>query len=279
MARPKSSPPYPNAPLEFVAFEVRYPLAPALVQDAMLPQLQKAFYGWLPLVEPVAIAAAEMQAFMSAASPLQIQTPTGMGVRFLSRDRHLSVSVARDKLVVETTTYAGYSEFRQFIERALMALENLGPAIPGISRIGLRYIDEIRVGRRVVKPSDWVPYINPKLVGPLSLAGNSAQPDLYQGLLQFDFGEGRRAVVRFGAMKGQAVGNAPLRRRSQSDAGQYFLLDTDSFWSAGDAVPEYSVGRVLQSCDMLHGPVRGLFEAAITERLRRQVLRSTKRGN
>lgn len=278
MARPKSSPPYPNAPLEFVAFEVRYPLAPALVQDAMLPQLQKAFYGWLPLVETVATAAAEIQAFMSAAS-LPMQAPTGMGVRFLSRDRHLSVSVSRDKLVVETTTYRGYSEFRQFIERALTALEKLDAAIPGISRIGLRYIDEVRVGRKVVKPGDWRPYVSPKLIGPLFVAGDSAEPDLYQGLLQFDFGDGRRAVVRFGAMKGQAVGNAPLRRRSTSAGGPYFLLDTDSFWSAGDAVPEYSVQRVLELCDALHGPVRGLFEAAITDRLRREVLRGTKRGN
>jgi uncharacterized protein (TIGR04255 family) len=81
-------------------------------------------------------------------------------------------------------------------------------------------------------------------------------------------------------MHGQAVGNAPLKRRSPpSNSGPYFLVDIDSFWAAGDAVPEFSVNRALEMIDQLHGPVRELFEAAITERLRTEVLRSKKRGN
>lgn len=270
---------YPHAPLEFVAFEVRYPLAPALVQESMLPQLQKAFYEWLPLVEPLATVEAEVQSLMGAVSTVPIQGPPSFGIRFLSRDRHSSVSVTRNKLTLETTTYPGYVEFRASISRALEALERLDAAIPGVSRIGLRYIDEIRVGRKIAKPTDWNGYIDARLVGPLTMANESVTAELYQGLVQFNLGDGRHAVMRFGAMQGQAVGNAPLRRRSRPESGPFFLIDVDGFWSSGDAVPEFSLARVLETCDALHDPVHSLFEASLTDRLRREVLRSTRRGN
>src|SRR5688572_18548319 len=110
---------YPHAPLEFVACEVRYPLAPALVQEAMLPKLQRAFYESFPLVEPVATVETEIQAFMASGAGGMPHGPAGLGVRFLSRDRHASVSVTRNQLVLETTDYPGYQALRDLVKRTL----------------------------------------------------------------------------------------------------------------------------------------------------------------
>lgn len=279
MGKAKRHEVYPHAPLEFVAFEIRYPLAPALVQESMLPQLQKTFYDWLPLVEPLATVEAEVQSLTGGTSTVPLSGPPSLGIRFLARDRHMAVSVTRNKLTVETTTYPGYGDFREVIRRALNAVEQLDAGIPGLSRIGLRYIDEIRVARRIAKTSDWSGYIDSRLIAPLGVGNESVTPDLYQALVQFDLGKARRAVMRFGAMQGQAVGNAPLRRRAGPASGPFFLIDVDGFWTSGDAVPEFSIDRVLSECDSLHDPVHELFEVALTERLRREILRSKKRGN
>lgn len=264
---------YPNAPLEFVACEVRFPLSPALGEDGILPRLHRSFYDWLPLVEP----AVETMLLMS---PGNVPPPTTTKqLRFLARDRRFGVLVTPTLVSVETTRYTRYEEFRESIARSLSALEKAEAGVAGLARIGLRYIDEVRVPRAESDPQVWTAYIDQRLASGVTLLLENHGPASLQGTLQYDLGDGQHVVMRYGALRGQSVGNAPLRRREIGQPGAYFLVDIDSYWTPDDPLPEFSVDDALDICDRLHRPVRELFEASINERLRDEVLRRVPDDN
>jgi uncharacterized protein (TIGR04255 family) len=263
---------YPNAPLEFVACEVRFPYAPSLTGEDTVARLHRAFAGWLPVIEHG--VRGDVTFVLNPAGVLNLAPgPPMRQVRFLSRDRTLSVLVAPNLVSVETTQYGRFEAFKDNVIQTLTALAQAEPPPAGLARIGLRYIDEVRVPGIDEVSGPWTRYIDERLAGPVTLRLDGASPVLLQGTLQFDLGEGRQVVMRYGAMKGQSVRDAPLRRRAVKGPGAYFLIDIDSFWEARDPMPEFSIDAALAICDILHRPVRELFEAAVTDRLRDEVLR------
>lgn len=260
---------YPNAPLQYVACEVRFPFSPSLVEDGSLPRLHKALYPWLPIVEP----ATETTVVFGG------QPTTVRHLRFLSRDRFTGVVVTPTQVTVETTDYTQFEEFRTAIGRALQAIEGIEPGPVGLNRVGLRYIDEIRAGSATADLRTWDGLIDSKLAAPVSLRFQGGKLTSFQGTVKFETGDARRVVMRYGALTGQSVGDAPLRRRHVHEGGPYFLIDVDSFWLAEGMTPEFSAKDALDLCRKLHSPVRELFEASITERLRKEVLRKQPDGS
>ncbi|MBA2555865.1 MAG: TIGR04255 family protein, partial [Chloroflexi bacterium] len=107
----------------------------------------------------------------------------------------------------------------------------------------------------------------------MTLALLDRSPASFQATLQFESDDDARVVMRYGALTGQAVGNTPLRRREIEASGPYFLVDIDSYRASELEFMEFSVDGALEMCDRLHHPVRELFESAITDRLRDEILR------
>jgi len=264
---------YPNAPIEFVACEVQFPVSPSLGTEDALRALNAAFFDWLPLVQP------EVETTLLVGPVAQQPPLVSQHLRFLSRDRRLCVVVSSSRVSIETTNYPGWKQFRELVTRALSAVADVAPNIPGITRVGLRYIDEIRVPDPGSGDERWVRYVDARLSGAatVSLEGRAAVD--MQAALQFDLGDGHSTVVRYGARRGQAVGDAPLRRRRTSGSlGEYFLFDVDGFWVPGDDLPEFSVDGAMSTADRLHEPVRALFESSITDALREILRRAPSNG-
>lgn len=194
--------------------------------------------------------------------------------RWTSRNKRTALSIRPDSLVVETTDYGNYDRVRDLLDVALSA--RLTVATPaGVERIGLRYIDEIRV------PSDnggvmptWEQWVDPSLLGPAHIGSAlSLMPALNEGLFVFSGESNRALVLRYGAQSDYAVQSTPELRRPLPPPGPLFKLDIDSFWQSGDEVPEFDKNLILEQADALHEPVRGVFESLITDRLREEVLR------
>jgi len=57
--------------------------------------------------------------------------------------------------------------------------------------------------------------------------------------------------------------------------GPYYLIDIDSAWQGEAPVPPLD-RWLLAKLDELHAPIRHLFETAITEELRNEVLRKER---
>lgn len=263
----RKSPPYPNPPLALTVLEIRYVEIPDGVGRNAQQHLRKLLRNELPLVE--SITEQQVEVALGAPMPASIQRRTMP--RFVTRDRTTALVVKEDALVLETTTYEGWEEqFRPLLDTVINAMQQAEPP-DGVLRVGLRYIDEIRVPAISVLPGDWRPYIDRHLLAAADpgFIPASLTPTVWQGLVQYQTTDDSTLTVRYGPQNGHAVPpRGATRRRNPPPPGPYFLLDSDSAWQAGDEVPEFDANRILGICDSLHAPTREFFKLAVTDQLR-----------
>ena len=266
--RPKR-PPFPNAPLVLTVLEVRYPELADAIGPRAQQSMREALRSWLPLVENVTHE--QVQVALGAPMPASIQRRTFP--RFVSRDRTTALVINESALVLETTAYEGWEEnFRPMVDDVVTALQEIQPP-DGVLRIGLRYIDEIRVPSITEVPGDWRDYIDDHLLAAADPAFIPASllPAIWQGVVQYKTSSDSTLTVRYGPQTGHAVDpRGSTHRKNPPDAGPYFLLDSDSSWQA-DEVPEFNSGLILERCNRLHSPTREFFQIAVTERLRKEI--------
>jgi uncharacterized protein (TIGR04255 family) len=191
--------------------------------------------------------------------------------RFMNREGTISISVRKEALVIEASDYPGWETFSEMAARALAARTEVAPVV-GVERIGLRYIDEIRVPNGAV--TDWSEWVSPSLLNPPLPTEIDMPVSQWQGVAIYGVQPGNALVLRYGPRDGHAVDpSSDLRRTKQADGGHFFLMDIDSFWAPDRTVPKYDADEVASICNKLHQPVRALFESLITDRLRDEVLR------
>lgn len=259
---------FANAPLEFVAAEVRFPYAPQLSKEEAFGRLADAFRKRFPIPER------EHRPQGVAISPEGMKPVEAHDVyRFLNRSRTASVTVVPAAVTVETTDYHEYSDFRELLGEVLDAVASFD-AVVGVERVGLRYIDELRVPSPIGQPLDWSGYVNADLLRPLVVA-EGYHPAAVEGVIRLDCGEARGVLIRYASLDGQGVvGGGPLKRRSRPADGPFFVVDIDSYWSSeGLDVPDFSAGSVLETFDTLHQPVGVLFLRMVTEQFKDEVAR------
>ncbi len=257
---------YPNASVVLAIVEIRHPTAGPLSRAAQL-KVKQVFGDKLPL--------------QRSATMMNVQAGVGTvpGVtavrapRYMSRDRTMSVTFRNEALIVETTRYERYEHLRDTVALAIEARQVAEP-IDGIERLGLRYVDEIRVPDCGEAPS-WGCWVDSTLLGPSAIGARlGLEAKLWQGVTVFDNGPDRVVAVRYGPAEGYAVDPAGEMKRSAPPPGPFFLLDLDSSWTPSADVPEFEANTILAACDELHRPIGMLFEGLITERLRKEVLRN-----
>lgn len=254
-------PVYPNAPLALVALEVRYP---ELVEPADSRELRMAVRSLLPISGNVT----EQTITFGMTPPVigQRRFP-----RLASRDGTTALVVGHEALVLETTTYDGYDRYREVVERVLAAVAQVcGP--DGIQRVGMRFIDEIRVPDVTEPPGDWTEWIVEGLLVPLApdvkVGSEHFRPRTWQGEAVYDAGAGYAVRLRYGPQVGHAVPpNGPTRRLHRPGPGLFFLLDSDGSWTPQEEIPEFTPDRILHACDTVHEPLSALFKAIGTQRL------------
>lgn len=195
--------------------------------------------------------------------------------RWTSRDKRTALSIQPDSLVIETTDYGSYDRMRALLDIVLQA--RLAVAAPaGVERIGLRYIDEIRVpAENGGSAPAWGQWVDASLLGPVDIGAElGLAPAVNEGVFVFSGGSDHALVLRYGVQSDYAVQSTPDLRRPLPPPGPLFRLDIDSFWQAPEEVPEFDAEFILRQADALHEPVRGVFESVITDRLREEVLRN-----
>ena len=249
-----------------MAAELRYPFAPRLGSPEVLEELTGAFRNQFPIPEQAAVPVLMAMAARAGGSP---QPSTAN--RFLTKDRTSSVTVTPMNVLLETTQYEGYEWFRSLLESCLIALGTRAEAIVGLERVGLRYVNEIRVPG-LTSFTEWERYVSNKILAPMSILGDR-EPSSIQGVVQAQPIDNVTILVRFGALKGQVVspvGSLKVKQLAVDDP--FFMVDIDSSWSS-ESFDDYSVRAVLEICDKLHDPIDDLFDQTVTERLRKEVLR------
>lgn len=258
------SAPYTNDSLRWVAAEVRYP--PLSESPGALPELRERLRDEFPVLEEETQLAISMGSGGASAQRLPRH-------RFVRRDRLISVTIDRESITLEATDYGGWTRFSGIMIGALHALEQ--SKLPdGIVRVGLRYIDEIRLPEPPQTTTAWAGWVDDRLIAPFGL---DDQASVANGTIVLQYGQAPGYVTVFRAAPfpmGRTVQlTGPLRMPVQTPEGPYFLLDTDASWADPNReVPEFASGTIAAILNDLHAPCVRLFEASITSRLRDDVL-------
>lgn len=264
---------YPNPPIVHTAVEVKHDRCEPLDsgQRAVVSQLLREA---LPLAEEDRSIEFELRQQDGDSSPVPhtLELPVYL---WLSRDRRTAATFQRDSVMFETTNYRGYGALRPLVELVLRARARVGEP-NGVERIGLRYVDEIRVPDSYSSDSelDWSLWVESSLLGPKSLGrAHKLSAIGTQGTSVFTDGDESILVLRYGPRDGFATESKPSLRRPTGTPGPFFLLDIDSFWQAPSENANWNASDILERIDGLHAPIRLAFEELITDRLRNEVLR------
>jgi uncharacterized protein (TIGR04255 family) len=266
----------PNAPLALVAVEIRFPDGmsaqplPTNVRRSFRDLLGEEWVLESQTVHQLAFTIGPGGAVPQTAAPITIP-------RFSLRDRTLAVAVTEQSMTVETTRYRHYPTFREVVKRATDAVgQVLKP--DGIARVGMRYIDEIRVpGPSEDDPSSWRQWVDLSLLAPqiAAMADAGFASVGWEGAAQYQTGPEQRLVLRYGPRTGYVVNpQGPLRRPSVPPPGPLFMLDFDCYWEPVD-IPQFDPETIMSTCDELRRPIRALFDLLTTNKLYKEFVKET----
>lgn len=261
---------YRHAPLALAVVEIRHP-STGYLTPGQLASLKQSLVKETPLLKEESFD--EVQMVVQQNMPARANSTAKVNHRFLARDRQTSITFRPDVILVETTAYQGWEQFRGLIDTAIRARQK-ATELDGLERVGIRFIDELRPPKDA-DPSDWSPWVLSALLAPAPETV-SLKPVQQQAVVQFTVEEtGDDLTLRYGAVSGPSiVGSGPnLIRVNVPAPGPFFLIDTDTVWAPGDgeSVPELTSALVLEIVDRLHRPLTDLFEELVTDRLRTEV--------
>jgi uncharacterized protein (TIGR04255 family) len=260
---------YPNPPVVLVAVEVRHPAA-APLSPADRRKIKSLLGAHVPIMRSARTLLQMTASVMpTGASPPDLQFEEFP--RYFSRDKTVAVSIRTEAVVIETTRYTRWENLRALADKVLEARRQVSE-IDGVERIGLRYVDEVRIP--VLSEEGWGEWVDPSLLGASAIGAElRLTPGPWQGVTAFSSGPETTVVLRYGPSDGYAVDPGGELKRPTPTPGPFFLIDIDSFWAPGQDTPEFDVSAISKICEELHLPVRRVFERVVTDRLR-EVFRS-----
>jgi len=246
--------PLAHPPLELVVcqlrFEERVIVADPRVILAIQAVLAERAGDPFSKLEPVKRAQLEI-AINPQGSGGQTQV-LATGWRLRSDDSRWTVTVMPDHVIVETTRYPGWSEgFRPVLHALLGAVaDHIQPSIE--QRLGLRYINSIRVDD-AESTVDWRLYIAPRLLGVLGdeVIGPHVQTTQQQFVIEVD--DKVLCSVRHGLVSDETNSEAPS-----------YVLDFDVYRDHGQP---FDAGSVKLASDNFNDFALRLFHASITHTL------------
>ncbi len=253
---------YKNAPLRYVAFAVEISPSAVLGEREVLDQVHEALRMHVPVRE---------DSTNELLPPGLAGLVRASGARFIDGGQRLAVAVNPSRVAVDTTDYVDFDQFFTFLREVLDAVAAVAPA-RACRRLGLRYVDEIRVPGAVPgDPEQWSPWLDKSLLAASTARPTTGRREL-SGVLDdsLEGGYGIRFAWHTGT--GYAVQpQGPLIVPNPAEPGPYFALDTDSFWTANELL---GLGDpvLLERIAKLHEPIKELFENCITGKLRNEVL-------
>jgi uncharacterized protein (TIGR04255 family) len=258
---------YPNAPVVLVTMEIRHPPAPLTASENQA--LKRLLADTLPIERT-----GQDLSFAIVGPSAPPTTTVEQFVRYVNRESTMAAAIKKQAIIVETSVYNGWQSFCELLMLVVEARAEISSII-GVERVGLRYIDEIRVPEGPDGTIHWSDWIRESLLGPQADAPIGLSLADWQGTAVYGEAQtGKSLVLRYGPRVGYAVDpSSDLRRGKHAEPGPFFLMDIDSFWTPDGVIPEYEKNVLLSIYQDLHHPVRILFEDMITDRLRNEVLR------
>ena len=254
---------FPRAPLALVAAEVRFTDAARLRQQQTKDELAIALEDRFPFAEPLQ----QTDLSLTPAGPPQIQERIGVVLRNATSTETLTIM--SESLTYETTAYASFNELLEAVTAACDALV-AAKVRPAVRRVGLRYIDEVRVPEPISDVRHWSKWISPQLLGQLDVGPEGIPATMTQVISTFDLGGGRGINIRGAALNQGPVVVPQFLRRPPIESGPFFVLDFDGFHVfAGAEDVQLNSEVVRETLSAVHAPCGSAFQRSITDEARR----------
>jgi uncharacterized protein (TIGR04255 family) len=243
-----------------VVAEVRFTDAPRLRQQETLDAVAIAVERRFPLAEPLTGVN-----LANAGPGVPPRVEPRQGVLLRNVDSTESLTLTASTVTYETTNYAGLDAIETAMTAACDALAD-AQVSSALQRVGLRYIDEIRVPAPPADARGWSTWIDGSLLGPLAVTPDHVPSRGIQGVAAFDLGGRAGLNVQYAAFAdGSATLPQHLRRRP-FQPGPFFGLDLDGFYEFGaDEFARLDADIVTDILARLHAPIGAAFQRAITD--------------
>jgi len=251
-----------RAPLVLALCQVRFTSMLSVNDPASLATFQRAIQSKYPIAAQVQ----EVELVVGVGpNPPEIRQEQRRSPQwqFTDQNDNWKVVLSQDFLALETRTYEHFDDFLTRLREALDALvEHIQPTI--VTRLGLRYINEIRVNG--YDSMTWHEIIHQDLLGPIAvseLVENATQVvALQQMSLRYPGDLGIN--IHHGLLP---IGTTiKLRPKEQQPIGPFFLLDFDVFreFSLPEA-PTMDIKVISQHIKVYHQMIYRLFRWSVTE--------------
>lgn len=256
-----SAPPrvvFDRTPLALAICQVRFPAMLNVSNPGTVAPFQAAIQDEYPVATSMAQLGMSFRLEGGQVAGVQSQPPSALW-RFADIGDDWAVVLSPDFVGLETRAYVSFGDFRARLRRVLDALsETVRPRV--CTRVGLRYINELRPGHR-----EWAAVVRPELLGPMVVpplaecAVRWAQQILLRGP------DGDQVHVQHGVIPGGTTVE-PRPGDDPPDEGPFYLLDLDAYREfARPALPAFSSGDVCDRVLSAHGTISEFFRWAIAE--------------
>jgi uncharacterized protein (TIGR04255 family) len=172
--------------------------------------------------------------------------------RFHGRDRTKTLTISREAVLVQHTTYQTYElvrdEFSGILERVAQLFPEAQP-----SRVGLRYVNSIELPEG--NPTDWSSYLAPPLLSLFGFPPEADRPALARVFHNLELSLDAFSI-RY--RLGMHNPDYPARIRQK-----VFVLDLDAYLQA-----YVEIQQVTRLLDKFHQTIQQYFELSITDGLR-----------
>lgn len=256
---------FPNAPLALVAAEIRFTDAARLRQQQTRDDIAIALEDRFPFAEPL-----QQTNFNLAlgGGPPQVQERLGVVLKNASSTE--SLTIMSESLTYETTAYHSFEKLLEAVTAACEALVEV-KVRPAVQRVGLRYIDEVRVADTdtVTDVRQWSRWIDESLLAHLAVGPDDLPATSTQTVSTYDLGEGRGLNFRCAALNQGTIVVPQHLKRAAVESGPFFVLDFDGFrdFTGQDAV-QLSADVVSDALSAVHVPCGAAFQRSINDEAR-----------
>jgi uncharacterized protein (TIGR04255 family) len=252
---------FPDAPLALVAAEIRFTDAARLRQQQTKDEVAIALEERFPFAEPLQ----QTDFNLTPIAPPQIQQRIGVVLKNATSTETLTIM--SQSLTYETTAYTNFDDLLEAVTTACGALI-AAKVRPAMRRVGLRYIDEVRVPEAITDVRQWGKWIDHRLIDQLDV-GPDVPATMTQSVSTYDLGGGKGLNFRYAALNQGPVVVPKFLKRPAIESGPFFVLDFDGFhdFTGGQAV-SLSSATVRENLSAVHIPCGTAFQRSITDEAR-----------
>jgi uncharacterized protein (TIGR04255 family) len=168
----------------------------------------------------------------------------------------------------ETTGYTNFDDLLGAVAAACDALV-AARVRPAVRRVGLRYIDEVRVPEAITDVRQWGKWIDHRLIDHLEVGPDHVPATTMQSVSTFELGGGKGLNFRYAALNQGPIVVPQFLKRPAVPSGPFFVLDFDGFHDfTGEPPVSLTCTAVRESLAAVHIPCGTAFQRSITDEAR-----------